>query len=280
MFSVVLTPVFGQKAIDTFKLYFDLNVSVLNDKMEKKIDLLVYNDKIISGSKVMIIGYADFLGSEGHNKDLSIWRAESVKAYLVENGVNASDITLCEGKGEIDRTSKEKGGFPADRRVDIVVNNRVKTNISGLPGKDTGKKKPIVTANISEISKLGAGSVILLRDVYFPSDRHTISPESDATLERLYAVLDANPKLKISIEGHVCCINPEAPDALDIETGEAHLSVNRAREIYNYLVNRGIDPQRLTYAGFGRSRPVAPAEKTDEDKERNRRVEIRIISNK
>ncbi len=278
----VLTPVFAQKGIDTFKLYFDLNVSVLNDQMEKKIDLLIYNDKIISGSKVMVIGYADFLGTESHNKDLSIWRAESVKNYLVQNGVNASDVTLCEGKGEVDRTQKEKGGFPTDRRVDIVVNNRVKKSIPikpGLPKKDTGRKKPVIT-NIGEINKLGEGAVFLLRDVYFPTDRHTITPESNATLERLYEVLEANPKLKISIEGHVCCINPLAPDAYDIETGEAHLSVNRAREIYNYLVNRGIDPQRLSYAGFGRSRPVVPVENTDADKDRNRRVEIRIISNK
>ena len=274
-------PVFAQRGIDTFKLYFDLNISVLNDKMEKKIDLLVFNDKILNGSKVMIIGYADFLGSEGHNKDLSIWRAESVKNYLVQNGVNAGDITLCEGKGEVDRTVKEKGGFPTDRRVDIVVNNKADKKAIGkqlAPKKDTGKKKPVITS-IGEIGKLGEGSVFLLRDVYFPPDRHTIKPESNTTLERLFAVLDANPKLKISIEGHVCCIK-DAPDALDIETSEAHLSVNRAREIYNYLVNRGIDPQRLTYAGFGRSRPVVPVEQSDEDREKNRRVEIRIISNK
>ncbi len=275
-------PAFAQKGIDTFKLYFDLNVSVLNDQMEKKIDLLVYNDKIISGSKVMIIGYADFLGSEGHNKDLSIRRAESVKSYLVQNGVNASDVTLCEGKGEIDRSEKDKGGFPTDRRVDIVVNNRVRKPVPDKPGwpkKDTAKKKSAVTS-VSEINKLGEGAVFLLRNVYFPTGRHTIKPESDATLERLYDVLEANPKLKISIEGHVCCIDPQAPDAVDIETGEIHLSVNRAREIYNYLVNRGIDPQRLVYAGFGRSRPVVPVENSPEDEERNRRVEIRVISNK
>ena len=281
LFSVVCTLAFAQRGIDTFKLYFDLNVSALNDNMEKKIDLLVYNDKIITGSKVMIIGYADFLGTEGHNRDLSIKRAESVKSYLVANGVSASDITLCEGKGEIDRTVKEKGGFPADRRVDIVVNNKVGRKNPDKPAglkKDPGKKKPAIT-NITEISKLDEGSVFLLRDVYFPPDRHTIKPESITTLERLFAVLEANPKLKISIEGHVCCIK-DAPDALDIETSEAHLSVNRAREIYNYLVNKGIDPERLTYAGFGRSHPIVPVEQSDEDREKNRRVEIRITSNK
>ena len=274
----MLAPVFGQKSVDTFRLYFERDVPALSSEMEKKIDLLIYNDKIINGSLVMIVGYADFLGSESHNKDLSIKRADNVKQYLVQNGINPGDITLCEGKGQVDRTVKAKGGFPADRRVDIVVNNKVRKKTPDKPKKDTVRKRPVT--GISEMSHMDAGSVFLLKDMYFPPDRHTIMPESNATLEKLFAVLEANPKLKISIEGHVCCINRNAPDAFDIETGEAHLSVNRAREIYNYLVNRGIDAQRLTYKGFGRSRPVVPVEYTQEDMERNRRVEIRIISNK
>lgn len=271
---------FGQKGTDTFKLYFDIGIATLNNSAENKIDVLIYNDKIISGSKVMIVGYADFLGTEGRNKDLSIKRAENVKKYLVKYGLNAEDITLCEGKGEVERTGvKNREGYPTDRRVDIVVNNRTKKKaqtdkIKTPPKKDAAIQPPI--ASIEEISLLKAGSVFLLKNVYFPSDRHTIMRESYETLEKLYQVLQANPNLKISIEGHVCCIK-NAPDALDIETNEPNLSVNRAKEIYNYLIARGIDPKRLRYSGFGRSKPIVPEEVTDEDREKNRRVEIRII---
>src|ERR1700744_624348 len=104
LFSLSIKPAFGQRATDTFKLYFDIGISVLNTGIEHKIDALIYNDKIITGSKVMIIGYADFLGTEGRNKNLSIKRAENVKKYLVKYGVNPDDITLCEGKGEVERT--------------------------------------------------------------------------------------------------------------------------------------------------------------------------------
>ena len=282
LFLFVLVPVFAQRGTDTFKLYFDIGVSVLNNGMKSKIDALIFNDKILSGSKVMIVGYADFLGTEGRNKDLSIMRAENVKAYLVKNNVNAADITMCEGKGEVERVAKKtKEGFPADRRVDIVINNKVRNTVvpdkpKPQPKKDTGKK---TITNINELNRLQAGSVFRLQNVYFPPDRHTIMPESFATLEKLYAVLVANPKLKISIEGHVCCIR-NAPDALDIETNEPTLSINLAKEIYDYLVSKGIDPNRLKYKGFGRSMPVVPDEITDEDREKNRRVEIRIIDNK
>ena len=79
LFSVLLYPAVGQRATDTFSLYFDLGVPTMNAGTEKKIDLLVYNDKIIIGSSVMIVGYADYLGSEQHNQNLSMERARNVK---------------------------------------------------------------------------------------------------------------------------------------------------------------------------------------------------------
>ncbi len=283
LFSVILTPVVrAQKVTDTFKLYFDLNIPTLNQKMEKKIDLLIYNDKIISGSSVTIVGYADFLGSENYNKDLSMKRAENVKDYLVKYGINPDDIKLCVGRGKINREGiTDKSGYPIDRRVDIVMNNRTKKKV--IPEKVKPEKPPkkdtvtkVYISSIDEMKKLRAGSVFQLSNVYFPADRHVMKPESDASLEKLYIVLRDNPKIKISIEGHVCCIH-DAPDALDIDTHEPILSVNRAKAIYLYLVDKGIEASRLTYRGFGRSRPVIQNEITEEDAEKNRRVEVRIV---
>jgi outer membrane protein OmpA-like peptidoglycan-associated protein len=281
LFSVILYPAFAQRPTDTFKLYFDLDVPTLNESMERKIDLLIYNDKIISGSGVMIVGYADYLGSEGYNKNLSMRRAENVKNYLVKYGINPNDITLCMGKGKVDRSLTGKEGYPTDRRVDIVVNN-----ITKKPGKPITAKKPAkpqkdtirktTLTNFDQIKNLKPGTTFLLKNVYFPADRHIIKPESYKTLEKLYEVLRDNPKLKISIEGHVCCIRDVA-DALDVDTYEPYLSVNRAKEIYKYLVSKGIESARLNYSGYGKSRPVVANEMSEEDAEKNRRVEVRII---
>jgi outer membrane protein OmpA-like peptidoglycan-associated protein len=281
LFFLMALPVCGQRVRDTFNIYFDLNISFLNSKMCKKIDLLIYNDKIINGSNITIVGYADYLGPENHNKDLSIQRAQSVKNYLIKYGINKNDIKLVEGRGEVVRKADRNGaGFPSDRRVDIVVNNRIlKEGAAKLkPTKPKNSNEKVAISNINDMKKLRPGAVFLLQNVYFPADRHTIKPESEPTLAKLYLVLKDNPKIKISIEGHVCCI-ADAPDALDIDTYEPTLSVNRAKEIYNYLVKKGIDPSRLTYAGFGKQRPVVPIERTEEDAEKNRRVEIRITEN-
>ncbi len=275
--------VFGQREIDTFKLYFDIGVAALNKQTEKKVDLLIYNDKIINGSAVMIVGYADYLGTVPRNKSLSMKRAKNVKDYLVKYGIDSNYIKLCVGKGEIERSGMtDKGGFPTDRRVDIVVNNRTERRVftsKKIPGgkRDTARK---FMNNVDDIKLMKPGSTFLLKNVYFPPDRHTIKTESKETLEKLYIVLRDYPRLKISIEGHVCCINRDAPDAWDIDTYEPTLSLNRAKAIYNYLVTRGIDSARLKYAGFGRRKPVIPDEQNERDAEQNRRVELRVIENK
>lgn len=287
----------AQKIIDTFHFYFDLNVSKLNKNIERKVDLLIYNDKIINGSEIMVIGYADFLGSEKYNKNLSMERAKNLKQYLIKYGIDAASVKVCLGKGEIksnDTTDKE--GNPDDRKVDIVVNNKVRitekwrkplkqdfsgiarNNITTPPTDDKTNINNSKTAEITELNKLKAGQTLLLRNVYFPPGSHVIKSESFATLEKLFTTMVKNPQLKINIEGHVCCIH-DVPDALDIDTNEPQLSVNRAHAIFNYLVEKGIDKDRLQYEGFGKRRPVVANEQSEQDAEKNRRVEIRITSN-
>lgn len=289
---------YSQEYLDTFHLYFDLNVPTLNKNMEKKIDLLMINDKILVGSTVMVVGYADFIGSEQYNKNLSMQRAQNVRDYLIKYGINPSDIKVCVGKGEIKRLdTTDREGSPIDRKVDIVVNNKVINSEKGRrfntvvnntkPAKNPGtatagggiNTNTSKHTDVKELTSLKEGQTILLKNVYFPSGSHVIKSESFETLEKLFQTLKDNPNLKISIEGHVCCIHGDIPDALDIDTNELLLSVNRAKAIKAYLVNRGINEDRLQYVGYGKQHPIVAFERTEEDADKNRRVEIRILSN-
>ncbi len=263
---------------DTFSLFFDLGVPTLNQKMQKKIDLLIYNDKIIHGSKATIVGYCDYLGGKELNQELSMKRAENVKKYLVDNGFNEQDITLCVGKGKVEREGLTgAAGYPTDRRVDIVMNNGGQVKKGGKPGRKDSARLVNIT-NVKDISKAKVGTIFQLNNVYFPADRHVMKPESLETLEKLYTMLKDNPQIHISIEGHICCVR-DAPDAMDIDTYEPQLSLNRAKAIYKFLVDKGIDPRRLHYVGYGRRFPVVANEQTEEDADKNRRVEIRITQN-
>ena len=81
--------------------------------------------------------------------------------------------------------------------------------------------------------------------------------------------MEENPKLKIEIQGHICCVAGE--DVKDVSTA-------RARAVYNYLLRSKIDRKRMTYKGYGSSRPLHPIpEKTVQEEDENRRVEILIV---
>lgn len=258
---------------DSFHIYFDLNRPSLNKLAYKTIDSLLYNDVITGNKKLLIVGYADYLGSNAHNDTLSKSRARSVQDYLVQMGVKPSMITVCIGKGEIERNNQTKEGNAPDRKVDIVLLS---------PKQAIPSTKKTISSSIAKnepstsLLTVSVGQTITLNKIYFYAGRHIVKEESLRELDNLYNILDENPTLKIQIEGHICCVRM-APDALDEGTGELRLSENRAKYIYDYLVKRGIEANRLLYRGFGRTRPVVPIEKSFEDEERNRRVEIRVL---
>jgi len=94
---------------------------------------------------------------------------------------------------------------------------------------------------------------------------------SFSSLQKLATVLKQNPTLKISIEGHT--------NGVGEETSETHqpLSEARAKAVYSYLVQNGIDPERLSATGFGCSRMLYPASKDEKTLQLNRRVEVRMV---
>ena len=88
--------------------------------------------------------------------------------------------------------------------------------------------------------------------------------------------LKANPKLKVEIQGHVCCTE-NGEDGIDLDTREKKLSENRAKAVYEYLIAKGIDKARLSYKGYGRTNPKEVVEDTPQKEQANRRVEILVI---
>ncbi len=252
-------------ATDTLKIYFDIGVPSLSTAARHEIDSLLYYDILLSGKKVGIIGYADYLGSEQSNLTLSENRARNVQAYLIASGIRQEDIQVVMGKGEIDREELNgKAGYATDRRVDIIP--------GGIPEPPASKEKPLI-----DLSKVKKNEAIRMDNLYFKPGSHIPVDASYPQLKQLYAVLKENPSLKISIEGHICCNTHGATDGYDYDAGDFNLSVNRAKYVYDYMVKKGIDASRLSYKGFGKQRPLVMPEKTPEDENKNRRVEIRIV---
>lgn len=283
----------SSKAQDTVNLYFSLDVPTLSFYAQHKVDSLIYYNKINSNTDIRIVGYADLLGTNGYNDTLSTKRALNAKNYLISMGIPQENIKLCVGKGEIPRAIELPEGYAEDRRVDVVMLGQIgekktvnkKKKIQRPEPKDAPEPSDDFPVSESlkfdevsdvDISAMPVGQLIVLDRIFFHTGRHVVKEESVPELEKLLRVMQSNPELKIRIEGHVCCVHPTV-DALDIDTGDMALSVNRAKFIYYYLISKGIDEERLKYKGYAKTRPLRPIEATREDQELNKRVEIRIL---
>ncbi|MFM6923998.1 MAG: OmpA family protein, partial [Ferruginibacter sp.] len=125
----------------------------------------------------------------------------------------------------------------------------------------------IVNIPLQPIEK---GASIVLKNIFFETGKFDLKNESKSELDKLVMLLNENPTVKIQIDGHT--------DNVGLEKDNQLLSTNRAKSVVGYLLSKSINPQRLTYQGFGSAKPVA-SNSTENGKAMNRRTELSITGN-
>lgn len=118
-----------------------------------------------------------------------------------------------------------------------------------------------------KLKKIEIGGSVVLRNVFFNTGSYELLPESKIELKRLIDFLITNKSLYIELEGHTDNVGSEELNRV--------LSESRAEEVYTYLVDQGIEKYRMTFKGYGYSRPISPNE-TIEGRALNRRTEFKI----
>ena len=117
--------------------------------------------------------------------------------------------------------------------------------------------------------KVTQQQIVLLAPVYFDYNQATIRADSFVVVDDVLAVLREHPELhKVEIGGHT--------DSDGSSAYNQDLSQRRVDAVRAYLIERGIDADRLVARGYGESRPVA-TNRTDDGKAKNRRVEFVIV---
>ncbi len=112
--------------------------------------------------------------------------------------------------------------------------------------------------------------IIELKNIFFDVNKWDLKNESKAELQKIISFLKTNASLKIEFSGHT----DNSGDKVFNKT----LSNNRAKAIYDYVIEKGgIAPARLSYKGYGDTKPKAPND-TPENKAKNRRTELKVLS--
>ena len=174
-----------------------------------------------------------------------------------------------------------------DQQEEIVAVVPTKPNKAKLPPhkkgrvdkkKEEAKKEEIVANNEPkkekvlkdlDIKKLYKGKTIEIKNLYFNADQAKLNEDSYSVLDEIYDFLDKYPQIVIEIGGHT---NGQPKHAYCDS-----LSTERAKSVYTYLVEKGINSDKLSYKGYGKRRRIAN-DNTAEGRRKNQRVEIKILS--
>lgn len=250
-FFLLSTVAFSQTK---FTVYFDTDSHQLTQKELNRLDVFLKNKDL---KFIKIIGFCDYRATNGYNDTLALNRANYVY-HIIEKVTNQNQIEI-ESKGE---NFTQNSDLKLNRKVEIFY-EELETDKT-LPKDD---KK-----NLSQqVSTAKVGDKLILKNLHFYNRSGIFVPESRPILEELLKIMLANPNLKIEIQGHICCqMGTDVEDTAKV----------RALAVYNYLVNNGINKNRLSYKSFGSSKPIHIIPENNEDeRNENRRVEIQIIAN-
>lgn len=271
-----------------FSVYFDSNKYELTAKEQLRLNQWMGenpNVKIVG-----INGFCDEDGSKGFNDTLAQKRIQQVH-NLIRDKVTIRDDFKTRSFGELHQLSTVKA---ENRKVTLIYlkpEELVRENeILGIKPPPPPVKKEVsfpqqmtfenpdgskseYRLDVDFMKKLyeaKAGEKLKIDNLNFKINTFIVVPESRGKLYELLLVLQKNPAMKIEIQGHLCCM---PVDRLD-------LSTQRAKAVNNFLINNGINEERITYKGFGSSQPIYPIPEKDEmQRAANRRVEILVMAN-
>ncbi len=119
------------------------------------------------------------------------------------------------------------------------------------------------------ISDVIDGIIVNLGNILFDFNKYNLKKEYEKKLDALADVLRKYQSIDIVISGHT--------DNIGTEKYNQALSESRAKSVADYLIKKGIASSRISYIGFGSTRPIADNSK-EEGRQKNRRVEIKLIT--
>lgn len=112
--------------------------------------------------------------------------------------------------------------------------------------------------------------VIVLKDVNFNLGKASLTPQAQSILDGVAPSFAGQRAMKVEISGHT--------DTTGRADKNLTLSQERADAVRAYLISKGVPGEQLSAKGYGASRLLVDPERTQLDRERNRRVELRVLS--
>lgn len=294
LFSVLIFSFFfsiTMQAQEQFSVFFETNRYDLKKSESERLSAWLAENP---GSKILAInGYTDEDGSIGLNDTLAQRRVSQV-FKIIENKVKIREDFKTRSFGKLHKQSPVKAenrkvviyylqekdlnkeneilGITETKKPEVKPAGPVVYPDKVVVQRPDGKTEEIVldVAFMKRVGEAKAGEKLKIDNLNFYENTFAVMPDSRPKLYELLETMKLHPKLKIKLQGHVCCMKADRKD----------LSTQRAKAVMMFLNQNGIEKSRLSFQGFGVSQPVYPIpEKTPEEREANRRVEVLVVEN-
>jgi outer membrane protein OmpA-like peptidoglycan-associated protein len=286
--------------VERVHVHFTKNSFELSEEATDQLHALLLANSCCIVEKVDIEGHCDQQGSNAFNLELSKLRALEVYDYLTrlfpdrgdyeiryvgeEHPVSLEDddpnrcvlvtVYLLE-RDYLDESPKELAEFfpeeffPSEKPVEAK--------------KATPENRPKSTYIPEHIEK---DAVFQIENIYFYGNSSIYTSKSDESLNELLSFMLYYPDVKIRLEGHV---NGKMGSRYLKKAGKSNpekrvyangkeLSLARAESIRDYLVQEGVDPDRIECLGKGGSDRLYKKPKNQKEHEANRRIEVIILN--
>ncbi|WP_233602990.1 OmpA family protein [Pedobacter sp. KBW06] len=220
-------------------------------------DMDIYQFKLPEDKKPMAITYV-----KGIVRDKETRKFLEARVQVVNLGNKKTAYN--------DYTSKENGDFlavmpiGADYAFNVSADGYLFYSENYQLTAASGNKPFLLEI---DLERLKVGTNMILKNIFFNTNEYTLLPSSVTELATLKDLLKNNQNIHIEVQGHT--------DNVGNDLQNEKLSVNRAKAVYDHLIESKIDPARLTYKGYGETKPIAGNE-TEEKRKKNRRTSFII----
>ncbi|MEA3448573.1 MAG: OmpA family protein [Bacteroidota bacterium] len=198
-------------------------------------------------------------------KDAKTLQPLKASIEIVDNEKNEKIVELTSNEA----TGKFVASMPAGKNYGLSVNKEgymfhsENFNIADTYEFQNIKKEVL-------LQPIEVGTKIVLKNIFFDYDKATLRESSYNELNKVLEVLKYNPKLVIEISGHT-----DNKGSLEYNL---KLSRERAKSVVDYLIEHGVDRDRLKYEGYAFKQPIADND-TEKGRQLNRRVEFTVLRN-
>jgi outer membrane protein OmpA-like peptidoglycan-associated protein len=187
-----------------------------------------------------------------------------------QNQAQQSQLQAQQAQLEAERSQAAQAQADADRaRAEAeAAEARARAAEATKSASDANAVRERLRSQLNSVlatSESARGLIVKMSDVLFDTGKYTLKPGTQISLAKVSGILQAYPGLKVQVEGYT--------DSVGGDDYNQKLSENRANAVRDFLVAQGVQPDNITAAGYGKTKPVAD-NATSAGRAQNRRVNL------